>query len=303
MRHSRDDRTNLRRLVAGLVVPALLAIGCGDEVPTATIGGDNVEDLGVAAGEAAMRAALSGFLLMELGYVLPFGYEEEPSVASAPSPGVVPPPEEDELCSEGTSSLVFSETEAAATMTYDECVLAEFPCYIDGTIQLAAVENNEGPGGIEIEADGVTVECLGILELNLTNDRIRCETMEEIGSLDGCDFDIAPFDSAFGGAQLRITNFVISGGIDEGGMDVAGTVVAEGHGKFDFESLDMLTMGCPNNMPSDGVLGLFGSGEAWGAIVFDDECAELEVCAFADMESEPECEIVPYPGELVPEIM
>lgn len=287
VQHSRLDRNRFHRVIAGLVVPALLALGCGDDVKKATVTEENALALGLAATETAYRGGVTSLLLIQLGYYLPASVLIAVSPASAPSPGIVVPPD-DPLCSTGTSNteIVETETQFEITTTYVNCILEVFPCLVDGAVVASLTE-----GGFEFQADDVDVSCDGIGALSLTDESAVCD-------VEGCDVDLNAFDSAFEDATIKPKSVFVSGGIIEELENVGaeGVTNLSGEGQLEFDTYADLTFDCEGGLATTGVIGFWGSGSSWGALVFDDDtCSALEVCYSPDEETEPTCEEVPFP--------
>jgi len=289
-------RSTLQHAVAGLAAAAFLALGslgslgCGnDGVKTATITEDNVLSLGLAASETIHRGAVTTNLLVQLGYILPASTLVSPAPARATSPlAAIEPP--DALCSSGTSNVDLDESQQPPfiTTTYTQCALEALPCVVDGvvTADLAI-------GGVELRADDLDVTCMGDTFLSRSDESVVCGGGE-------CDVDLNPFDSQFEDARVTPRSLLLSGGLfpDIEQVDAAGTTILSGEGAFDFETDPggSVELGCPFGLPAHAAIELFGAGDSWGSIVFDDvTCHTLEVCWWYGDMMQPGCAEVPFP--------
>lgn len=290
MDYSKSDHKRPRRVIAGFIVPALLFLGCGDDADTAEVTPDNVLALGIAAAQTADRGAVTAFLLVQLGYVLPAGPGGESGAAEAPSLGVVLPPMDD-LCLGGSSTTetVSGGGSAQLTTLYEACALDAFPCLVDGV-----AESSISRDGLEAWADGLSVQCEALPNRELTDEDTSCD-------LDGCEVDIKPFDAILGDATVTPKSLTLGETFVEeiGTFDAEGSASLSGEGRFDFETVEPITRGCPDDLPLGGVIAVYGSGDAWGTIEFADEmCNLVGLCFAPDAETALDCEEVAVPSPM-----
>jgi len=292
MHDSTGARSTLQRAIAVLAPAAFVALGslgCGDDgVKTATITEDNVLSLGLAASETISHGAGTANLLIQLGYVLPASTLVSPAPATAAPLVTLEPP--DALCISGTSNVDLDESQDPPfiTTTYTECALKALHCVVDGVVTA-----DLAPRSATLQADDLDVRCLGVGVSSFTDESVVWTGRE-------CDVDLNPFDSQLEDAWVKPRSLLLSGDFvpSIGALDAVGTTILSGEGAFDFET-DLggsVELGCPFGLPAHAAIELFGAGDSWGSIVFDDEtCSTLDVCWwYGDMVG-PDCAELPFP--------
>jgi hypothetical protein len=269
------DPTARRRLRSagvaslGALFCAIGALGCGEEVVSeARISADNVEELGIAATEAVVRASQ----LQGANFLAP----SSPPVAGGALAALAPPLASSigddglpDVCESGR----ISASAGGDSIEFEACRVGD--CEIDGRVSVTV-----GHGGdrITIRLDDLRARCDGAPAAAFRGDRIVCDGVESAAF--ACRFELAAFTGHISGERLRVRDLVVEHG-DFGGVMYSGRVIDPAHGAFRFFPLFVRSGlefdDCVGGVPASGVLEISAAGENQASIGFDG-CTGYSIC-------------------------
>lgn len=277
----------MRHAAAGVALMATFAIGCGnDGTPTVTVDEDNVVDVAIAAGEAAVQGALLPYVLFSL---VDFAETPPDPATGGPSAGGAPSP-----CEGGSFEKLV--TDSGATYTFSNCGVGVFQCYVDGVVEANEATIDE-VDVFQLGSSDLAVDCFDVI-YTFDQDLVTCP--DSVEEYEDCAIAVGPFTGAYSDRTIRVPDLQLYGEPFEIAEAAAGEAVASGLGSFEFEPDSELEIDCLG-LPSYGYIYFGGDPPGYGTVEFDDEtCTAFEVCFYADDEAEGECDEVLYPGVMPP---